>query len=120
LYASWLELTASQSWPFADYHTLAQYKQRVLAMGRSPCMFCFAHELLTQVVFRLSRLVLACFSALFFAGPNKSLIMKQFVDFDVSKAERSKETANPAVTAINVLLASCVHCYNLHIADSHR
>jgi hypothetical protein len=46
--------------------------------------------------------------------------MKQFVDFDVSTAGESKETANPAVSMINVLLASCVHGYNLHIADSHR
>jgi hypothetical protein len=43
LYASWLELLASQSWPFADYHSLAQYKQRVVVMGRSPCMLCFVH-----------------------------------------------------------------------------
>jgi hypothetical protein len=43
LYASWLQLTASQSWPFADYHTLAQYKQRVVAMGRSLCMLCFVY-----------------------------------------------------------------------------
>jgi hypothetical protein len=43
LYASWLGLLASHSWLFADYHSLAQYTHRVVAMGRSPCMLCFVY-----------------------------------------------------------------------------